>query len=115
MAKKKPKRPAKRANLLDVVREKIAADEYRDTRHTADERRPQRDISLEEVLQVLDAGHHEPAKDRYEAGYRSWSYAIEGKTVDGRELRIVVAFDEADDSLVFVTTRDLDEERAERS
>jgi len=107
---KRNKRPPKRANLLDVVRKKVATDELRDSRHTEDERRPERDISLEEVRQVLGLGYHEAARDRYEEGYGSWSYAIRGRTLDNRELRIVVAFDE-DDYVVLVTTRDLDQER----
>jgi len=31
---KRPKRPAKRLDVLEAVREKVAADEFRDTRHT---------------------------------------------------------------------------------
>jgi hypothetical protein len=108
---RRPKRPAKRLDVLEALREKVAADEFRDTRHTGAERRPERGISLEEVRQVLEGGFHEAARDRYEANHGAWSYAIRGRTLDDRDLRIVVAFDEEDDYLVLVTTIDLDTDR----
>lgn len=63
---------------------------------------------------MLEVGRHEASCDRYDAAYSAWSYAVRGRTIDGRELRIVVAFDEDDDQLVLVTTRDLDQEQEER-
>ncbi len=112
---KRPKRPAKRLDVLEAVREKVASDAFRDSRHTGAERRPERGISLEEVRQVLEGGFHEAARDRYEVSHRAWSYSIRGRTLDDRDLRIVVAFDEDDDYLVLVTTIDLDTKRESSS
>lgn len=115
MAKKPRKRPPKRENVLAVVRQKLAAEEFRDTYHTGEERRPERDILIAEVRQVLNGGYHEKSRDRFDEHFKAWTYSIRGKTLDERELRIVVAFDAGDDHLLFVTTRDLDREREDRS
>jgi hypothetical protein len=65
----------------------------------------ERGIILPEILQVLGTGRHEKAKDDFEERFQSWNYAIRGKTVDGRELRIVVGFDP---TLMVITVIDLD-------
>lgn len=89
--RKRSKRPAKRENLLDLVRQHVDTGSYLDTRHVV-ERKQERDITLPEVLQVLRRGFWEKRKDEYKMEHPSWNYAIRGKTVDGRELRVIVAF-----------------------
>ncbi len=68
----------------------MKAGNFRDTRHATD-RRNERRISREEVLYVLKHGHHEKKKDKHDSFYQAWNYAIRGKTVDRRELRIVIS------------------------
>jgi hypothetical protein len=63
-----------------------------------------------DVKAVLKAGWHEEARDRYQEEYSAWSYAVRGKTTDGRTLRVVISLemDENGDLLLLVTTIDLD-------
>lgn len=80
-------------HLMSEVRRHLDADRYWSTAH-ADHRRLQRSILLPDLLYVLRHGYHERAKDRYDEGYSAWNYAVRGKTVDDRELRVIVSFDE---------------------
>ncbi len=105
MAKKKrgPRRPAKHPDLLALMRERLLSGNYRDTRHVS-ERRLERAITLPEVRQVLLAGFHESRKDEYKPEYHAWSYAIRGRTIDLRELRVVVSFDSSMGELLLLIT-----------
>lgn len=88
----KVSRPKKLLDLLTVVRTCIEDGRYLDTRH-ATERQIERQINRPEILYVLKNGHHEKAKDKFDEAYSAWNYAVRGKTVDRRELRIIVSFD----------------------
>jgi hypothetical protein len=105
--KKSQKRPPKLSAPLDLARDCIKKGDYRDSRH-ASGRKDEREITLLEVIEVMNGGHREPSKDKYDEGYKSWSYAIRGRTIDDRDLRIAVAFEEADTMLLFVTAIDLE-------
>lgn len=83
----------------------MEADRYRDTTHAA-ERQEKRAITVMDVSYVIRHGFHEKAKDVYREEYKAWSYAIRGKTVDGRRLRLVIAFDEV--MMLLITAIDLD-------
>lgn len=78
---------------------------YYDTRHSTDRQR-ERGIILPEVVEVIETGWNEKSKDEYKAEWKSWTYAIRGKTVDKRELRIAIAF-EGREKLIIVTAIDL--------
>jgi hypothetical protein len=78
---------------MDEIRACIKVGRFLDTRH-AFERQDERRITRPEILYVLKNGHHEKQKDRLEALYQTWSYSVRGKTVDRRELGIIVSFDE---------------------
>jgi hypothetical protein len=93
-------KPAKIADVLKKIKECIDADRYYDTSH-AIRRRQERVVSLTEVLYVLRNGRHEKAKDQYKEEHGDWTYAIRGKTIDGDDLRIAVAFDE--DGMLIIT------------
>jgi len=90
---------------MSLVRGHVANGTYRDTRHAA-ERKQERNITLLEILHVLKGGHHEKRKDEFKPEYGDWNYAIRGKTVDRREIRVVVVF--ADPGLLVITAIDLD-------
>lgn len=81
----------------------MARGRFRDSRH-AQERKAERDVDLYDIQKVIGTGFHEPSEDRYQQEHQSWSYAIRGRTVDGVDIRVVIAFDE-EDSLVIVTAR----------
>jgi hypothetical protein len=51
---------------------------------------------------------HEARKDSYSEEFQAWDYAIRGKTLDGRNLRVVVAI--VAPNILVVTTIDLDKE-----
>lgn len=99
------KRPSKIPNVLNVIRKAIAEGHYVDVVH-AEERKQERNITRPEYLYVLNHGYHEPKKDEYKVEYKAWNYAIRGKTIDGRELRVVVSFDE--NNLLIITVIDLE-------
>ena len=85
-------RPEKISDLLVEVRKYLKSGQYRYTNH-ASERLVERKITRPEVTQVLESGHNEKAKDIYDDNFSTWNYAIKGKTIDGRRLRIVVCFE----------------------
>lgn len=94
----------KLSNLMSLVRLAVSSGEYRDTYHSS-QRTSERLITRLEVEYVLMNGWHEKNKDYFDDGYESWNYAIRGLTLDKRELRIIVTFDE--DGLLIITAIDL--------
>jgi hypothetical protein len=71
----------------------------------ANSRMKKRRIIKAEVEHILSHGHHEARKDHFNEEFSAWDYAVRGKTLDGRNLRIVVAF--VDPNVLVVTTIDL--------
>lgn len=92
------------SNLLTLVKLALKGGNYRYTGH-AEERLQLRLVTRLEVKQALFSGYHEKRKDKFDEDYREWNYSIRGKTIDERELRIVVSFEEA---LLIITIIDLD-------
>lgn len=43
---------------------------------------------------VLAKGHRIKSRDKFDTSYGSWSYVFEGKTIDERDLRVVIILDE---------------------
>ena len=101
------KRPDKLKNILDVISSAIGSGNLVYSIH-ANQRMGQRGIVKPEVEFVLKNGRHEAKKDQFNEGFGSWDYAIRGKTVDGRSLRIIVAFERP--NVLVVTAIDLDKE-----
>ena len=93
-------KPDKIANVLDRIRHCVRHALYYDTRH-AKERQTERVITRPEILHVLRNGRHERGKDSYQERYRAWNYAIRGRTIDKRDIRVVVSFD--DNSMLIIT------------
>lgn len=91
--------PEKRPDLMPVIRICIAEGRYLDTRHAL-ERQYERQITRPEILFVLKTGYHEKKKDKFDGLYQAWNYAVRGKTVDRREFRIIVSFDESTRMLI---------------
>ena len=92
-------RPEKHPDLTLLISTCIDEGNYFDTRH-ASERQSEHFISRLEVAYVLKHGRHEKLKDSFKSEFNAWNYAIRGKTVDKRDLRIVVSFDEATKMLI---------------
>ncbi|MFN8672350.1 MAG: DUF4258 domain-containing protein [Candidatus Sericytochromatia bacterium] len=103
--KKKLKRPEKEPNLLLKIKEAINSGNYRDVTHAL-ERSIERAITRAEYLYVLKNGRHEKKKDEFKEEYNNWNYAIRGKTLDEKELRVIVSFEE--NGLLVITVIDLE-------
>ena len=93
-------KPSKIINLIEKVQECVRQGRYLDTTHSI-ERQRERIITRLEMVHVLLNGFYEKSKDKYEDRFKAWNYAIRGKTVDQRELRIIVSFDE--NNLLIIT------------
>lgn len=92
------KRQPKILDVLKKARECIEKGRYYDTTH-ASLRKQQRKIALTHVLYVLRHGHHEKKKDQFKPEYDDWTYSIRGITIDGKDIRVAIAFDK-DDMLI---------------
>ena len=103
--KRRPKRPGKISNVLSLVRKAVLSGNYIDMVH-AEIRKHERDITRPGYEYVLRTGWHEKSKDEYKEEYKAWNYSIRGKTVDGRDLRVVISFDE--NGMLIITVIDLD-------
>jgi hypothetical protein len=99
------KRPTKYPDILNEARRLVKAGRFRDTRH-AEERQSQRAIGRLEILFVINNGYHEKKKDQFDETWNAWNYAIRGKTLDKRALRVVVSIDEKS-GLLIITAIDL--------
>ena len=99
------KKTSKLPDLLNKIKKCLAEGRYYDTTH-AILRKRERQISLTHVLYVLKNGYHEKQKDTYKVEHNDWTYAIRGKTIDEKEIRIAVAFDE--DDMLIITVIELE-------
>jgi hypothetical protein len=63
-------------------------------REHAIERQEKRHISLPDILRVLEYGRHESEKDIFDTKYQRWKHAIRGRSINGIDLRVIVAFHE---------------------
>jgi hypothetical protein len=106
MNRKLKTRPLKTLDLLTVIRRCIRDGKYLSCLHL-EEREIKREITRKEVLYVLEHGYHEKIKDSFDEGYQVWHYAIRGKTLDERDLRVFVSFD-AMTQLVIITTYEVE-------
>ena len=106
-------RPAKEVDLLNKMKKAILSGNYQETEH-AKQRAKERGIIGADSEYVLKTGSHESSKDKFDQIYNEWNYSIRGKTLDKRELRIIITFDE--DGLLLITVIDLDlEENNEKN
>lgn len=60
-------------------------------------------IGLDEldVFRILKKGKRESEKDKWDSEYQEWTYAIQGKTLDGNLLRVCISF--KSNGLIIVT------------
>jgi hypothetical protein len=87
--------------VLKKARSCVDDGRYYDTTHAA-QRKVQRQITLTHVLYVIKHGYHEKKKDQFKPEFNDWTYAIRGKTIDGKDIRIAIAFDENDMLIITV-------------
>ncbi len=101
MKKRTRKRLPKHLRLMERIREALDSGRYRDVVH-AQERQKERQITRPEYTYVLRNGHHEANKDEFKEEHNAWNYSIRGRTVDQRDLRVAVSFD--DEAMLIITT-----------
>ena len=89
------RRPSKfaEADLAHRVSEAVASGRYRVLAH-ARQRCTERDVAAADIEHVLEAGHRVRVRDRFDEAHAAWSYCYEGKSIDGDDLRVVVAFED---------------------
>lgn len=92
-------KPLKIDRLLGRVRECIESGRYLSCLHL-EQREGERGITRREVLDVLLHGFHEKKEDDFDDAYQKWHYAIRGMTLDGRELRVFISFDEMSNMII---------------
>lgn len=78
---------------------------YNFVRH-ARKRLHEREVTLLEVSQVIRGGYHEARKDEFKPEFAEWNYAIRGKTLDARTLRLAIAI--KFDGVLVITAIDLE-------
>ena len=84
-------RPAKDPDALNLIREAVAKGRYIEKLHGT-ERLNERHVDRLEVRYVLLNGKRDKNRDEFSKKYYSWTYAIEGSTLDrDKRLRIIVA------------------------
>jgi hypothetical protein len=54
----------------------------------------------------LRHGYHEQRKDICNEEFDAWNYAVRGRTIDRRNIRVAVSFDE--NGMLIITAIDLD-------
>jgi hypothetical protein len=99
--RKREKSPSKHTRLIERLRQVLDSGKYRDVVH-AQERQTERQITRPEYTYVLRNGYHEARKDEFKEEHNAWNYSIRGRTVDKRDLRVVVSFDE--EGMLIITT-----------
>jgi len=90
----------KHDKLKDLIRSAVFSGRYIYSFHSK-ERMKERRVTRQEVRHVLLHGHHEKRKDLFERSTGQWKYAIRGKTIDKKVLRIILTFDE--NNLLIIT------------
>ena len=89
----KPVKSEKVPDLLSRVNDCLDRGTYRFSQHAID-RRKERFVSLPDIIEILRKGYHEKIKDTWDTIFKSWNYAIRGKTVDQDTCRIIVSFED---------------------
>ncbi|MEZ4819252.1 MAG: DUF4258 domain-containing protein [Bdellovibrionota bacterium] len=89
--------------LLKKVKSAVESGNYLDSTH-AIERQAERKILRPEMEDVLKNGWHEKSKDHFKSEYQAWNYAIRGKTMDEKEIRVIVSFE---NKMLIITAIDL--------
>jgi len=86
-------RPPKIKDIISAIGSCLEPGRYRRTAHQC-QRENERNVDLTDVKHVLRHGRRETAKDEFSEEFNTWKYAMRGKTVDGLDVRVIVAFDE---------------------
>ena len=89
------------ANVMSLIHARARAGDFIVLPH-AETRRGERKISVPDIVHILVHGEREPDRDEFKENFQSWNYSIRGKTVDDRQVRVAVAFDQRDMLIITV-------------
>ena len=67
----------KRTDILNIIKATIINGNYIFTGHAQD-RLQQREVTRQEVKQILATGYHEKRKDKFDEIFKEWNYSIRG-------------------------------------
>jgi Domain of unknown function (DUF4258) len=81
-------------DLLTKISECINRGQYRFSKHAFD-RGKERFLSIPNILEVLNNGYHEKAKDAWDNVFKAWNYAIRGSTINNEPCRVIISFDDS--------------------
>lgn len=101
-------RPPKITDVTGKVRAAAEDGNYRPTDH-AFQRMDERDVDATELDYVLRKGSHVSKHDEWKEEFQDWNYGFCGKTVDGKRIRLALAF-ASEILIVTVINEDLDDE-----
>lgn len=90
-------------NLLAKIKSCLKDGRYRFSQHAL-LRKKERFLSLPNIIEVLNNGYHEKVKDTWDSEFKTWNYAIRGKTINNEPCRIIVSF-EANGLLIITVIR----------
>lgn len=99
LSKQKGMPPAQIENVLEEIRKYVESGNFKFSEHAID-RRVERYIAPRDVLYILTHGYHEEERTRFEKKFKTWKYAIRGKTPDKEDVTVIVALAE---QLVIIT------------
>lgn len=91
---------------LQKAKRCIKEGRYLIKRHAKD-RGLERNITLPDILEIIQNGYHEKRKDEWKIDFQRWNYSIRGKSTDQRDCRIVISFN--DFGMLVVTVIALEE------
>lgn len=80
-------------DILGAVKRHITDGSYKFSDHALEEL-VNDNLDLPDIIHVLLHGRHDESKTTFSTKHQSWNYAISGKTIDGLDVRVIVAFDD---------------------
>lgn len=86
------KRPPKIEDVIAKATECIKNNNYTFGVHAL-ERLKERRITRRQVEYILQNGYEEKRKTKYDEQAKTWKYAVRGKTKDGYDIRVIIAFE----------------------
>ena len=91
------------------IEQAVKNGDYYFTIHGIKRSEQRRNVEEIQVINILRSKikYHERRKDTYSEKFKTWNYAIRGKSVDDENIRIILSFDESD--MLIITVINLSE------
>ena len=89
----------KESDVMGFIRKTLVSGRILQSSHAL-QRMAERGVIISEIIESLGSGRHVKKYDQWDEHYEEWNYVVEGKTIDGRKLRVVVALKKGPMTLV---------------